>query len=189
MEFDKMELRESARDILLQRSTASRRAAPEWEEAQRCFVGRQSYEAVATWLDDATAWQMEARQIHGTCQLPSVGMFRDMDPKEGFCTGGTVTVHSLNKATQHNGHHGTLLGYVDDISRWMVKLSSGETIRVQPANLRDLLNEYHPLLLTPAALDDPANIWCLPLGPLLWSNAMLDLQADLCEGPKSIAPG
>ena len=61
----------------------------------------------------------------------------------------------------------------------MVKLSSGETIRVQPANLRALLNEYHPLLLTPTALDDPANLWCLPPAPLWWSNAMLDLQADL----------
>ena len=47
----------------------------------------------------------------------------------------------------------------------MVKLSSGETIRVQPANLRALDN-LHPLLLTPTALDDPANIWCLPPGPL-----------------------
>ena len=105
---------------------------------------------------------MEARQIHGTCQLPSVGMFGDMDPNEGLRTGGTVTVHSLKKAPQHNGHHGTLVGYVDDVSRWMVKLSSGETIRVQPANLRALLNEYHPLLITPTALDDPANLWCLP---------------------------
>ena len=164
IEFDKMELRESARDILLQRSTASRRAAPEWEAAQSCFVGQQSYEAVVTWLDDATAWQMESRQIHGTCQLSSVDMFGDTDPNERFRIGGTVTVHSLKQATQHNGHHGTLVGYVDDVSRWMVKLSSGETIRVQSANLRALLNEYHPLLLTPAALDDPANIWCLPSG-------------------------
>ena len=61
----------------------------------------------------------------------------------------------------------------------MVKLSSGETIRVRPDNLRALLNEYHPLLLTPTALDDPANLWCLPPAPLWWSNAMLDLQADL----------
>ena len=41
IEFDKMELRESARDILLKRSTASRRAAPEWEEAQRTPLERQ----------------------------------------------------------------------------------------------------------------------------------------------------
>ena len=80
LDFDNMELRESARDILLQRSTASRRAAPEWEEAQSCFVGRQSYEAVAAWLDDATAWQMGSRQIHGTRQLPSDGLFAATDP-------------------------------------------------------------------------------------------------------------
>ena len=54
-------------------------------------------------------------------------------------------------------------------------VSSGETIRVQPANLH-ALDDLHPLLLTPTALDDPANIWCLPPGPLWWSNAMLDLQ-------------
>ena len=48
---------------------------------------------------------------------------------------------------------------------------------MQPANLR-ALDDYHPLLLTPTALDDPANIWCLPPGPLWWSNAILDLQDD-----------
>ena len=47
----------------------------------------------------------------------------------------------------------------------MVKLSSGETIRVQPTNLR-ALHDYHRLLLTPTALDDPANLWYLPPGPL-----------------------
>ena len=41
IEFDKMELRESAQDILLQRSTTDRRAAPEWEDAQRFVVGKQ----------------------------------------------------------------------------------------------------------------------------------------------------
>ena len=43
-------------------------------------------------------------------------------------------MHSLKKATQLNGHDGTLLAYAD--GRWTVKLSSGETIRVQSANLR-----------------------------------------------------
>ena len=51
------------------------------------------------------------------------------------------------------------LTYDDDVGRWHVKLSSGETIRVRPANLR-ALDDYHPLLLTPTALDDPANILC-----------------------------
>ena len=88
-----------------------------------------------------------------------------------------ATVHSLRKATQHNGQHGTLLAYDDGVGRWQVQLSSGDRIRVQPANLR-ALDDYHPLLLTPAALDDPANIWCLPPGPLWWSNAILDLQDD-----------
>ena len=31
------------------------------------------------------------------------------------------------------------------------------------------------MLNTPTALDDPANLWCLPPGPLWWSNAMLEL--------------
>ena len=94
-------------------------------------------------------------------------MFGDTDPSEtGFHTGSMVTVHSLKKANQHSGHHGTLLGYADDVGQWIVKLTSVETIRVQPDNLRALLNECHPLLLTPTALDDPANIWCLPLAPL-----------------------
>jgi hypothetical protein len=86
-------------------------------------------------------------------------------------------VHSLRKATQQNGRHGTLLTYDDAVGRWHVQLSTGETIRVRPANLR-ALDDYHPLLLTPTALDDPANIWCLPPGPLWWSNALLDLQDD-----------
>ena len=167
---DVMELRETARDILLQRSTADRRAAPEWQEALR-----DNFTAFK-WLDDATAWQMESRQTHGTCQLPREGLFLATDPP--LKAGGTATVHSLRKATQHNGHHGTLLTYDDDVGRWQVKLSSGETIRVRPANLA-ALDDYHPLLLTPTALDDPANIRCLSPGPLWWSNAILDLQDDL----------
>ena len=86
-------------------------------------------------------------------------------------------MHSLRKATQQNGRHGTLLTYDDAVGRWHVQLSSGETIRVRPANLR-AFDDYHPLLLTPTALDDPANLWCLPPGPLWWSNALLDLQDD-----------
>ena len=42
IEFNKMELRKSALDILLQPSTANRRAVQEWEEAHRCFVGLSS---------------------------------------------------------------------------------------------------------------------------------------------------
>ena len=122
---------------------------------------------------------MESRQIHGTCQLPREGLFLATDAS--LKIGGTATVHSLRTATQHNGQHGTLLAYDDGVGRWQVQLSSGDRIRVQPANLR-ALDDYHPLLLTPAALDvshdDPANIWCLPPGPLWWSNALLDLQDD-----------
>ena len=68
-----MELRETARNILLQRSTADRRAAPEWQGALRDKV------TAFKWLDDATAWQMESRQIHGTCQLPREGLFLATD--------------------------------------------------------------------------------------------------------------
>ena len=102
-----MELRETARDVLLQRSTADRRAAPEWEEALRQEV------ALFKWMDEATAWQMESRQTHGTCQLPREGLFLATDPP--LKTGGTATVHSLRKATQHNGHHGTLLTYDENV--------------------------------------------------------------------------
>ena len=164
-----MELRETARDILLQRSTADRRAAPEWEAA----LGEEV--ALFKWMDEATAWQMESRQTHGTCQLPREGLFLATAPP--LKKGDTATVHSLRKATQQNGRHGTLLTYDDAVGRWHVQLSSGETIRVRPANLR-AFDDYHPLLLTPTALDDPANLWCLPPGPLWWSNALLDLQDD-----------
>ena len=112
------------------KSSQVRRTAPEWEEALRQEV------ALFKWLDEATVWQMESRQTHGTCQLPREGLFLATDPP--LKTGGTATVHSLRKATQHNSHHRTLLTYDDDVGRWQVKLSSGETIRVQPANLRAL---------------------------------------------------
>ena len=107
---DVMELRETARDILLQRSTDDRRAAPEWEEA----LGEEV--ALFKW-DEATAWQMESRQTHGTCQLPREGLFLATDPplKTRFRAGGTAIVHSLRKATQHNGHHGTLLTYDENV--------------------------------------------------------------------------
>ena len=68
-----------------------------------------------------------------------------------------------------------------------MKLSSGETIRVRPANLR-ALDDYHPLLLTPPALDDPANLWCLPPGPLWWSNTCLDLSSRATVGAAEVNP-
>ena len=71
---DNMELSESARDVLLQRCTADRRAAPEWEAIRR------ERGALEKWLDDATAWQMESRQLHGTCQLPDLRLFQDTAP-------------------------------------------------------------------------------------------------------------
>ena len=157
----------------MQRSTDDRRVAPEWHDALT------SHEAVARWLDDATAWQMESLQIHGTCQPPSADMFEQTDPlsETKLSNGGMVTVHSLCKASHYNGRHGTLMAYDDDAGRWTVKLSLDATIKVQPDNLR-ALEAHHPLLLTPTALDDPTNLWCLPPGPLWWSNAMLDLQND-----------
>ena len=30
---------------------------------------------VEKWLDDDTAWQMQSRQLHGTCQLPDLHIF------------------------------------------------------------------------------------------------------------------
>jgi len=54
--IETLELREAARDVLLQRSSADRRAAPEWETLSSVRGG------LERWLDDTTAWQMESRQ-------------------------------------------------------------------------------------------------------------------------------
>ena len=181
---DDLELREVARDVLLQRATAERRAAPEWEAAMTDAAKDgaqelQGYAMVAKWLDNATAWQMESRQRHGTCRLPGPDLFADVAPTlpPGFQPGRQVKVHSLQHAAQHNGQQGTLIEYADDVTRWVVELTSGEHIRVRPHNL-EALNHLHPLLLTPTPIDDPANLWCLPPGPLWWSNSMLDLLED-----------
>ena len=170
---DNMELSESARDVLLQRCTADRRAAPEWEAIRR------ERGALEKWLDNATAWQMESRQLHGTCQLPDLRLFQDTAPPApdlatALQRGGQVKVDWLRQDAQHNGQHGKLLTYVADARRWEVELSTGDKIRVRSANLQ-ALNHLHPMLNTPTALDDPANLWCLPPGPLWWSNAMLEL--------------
>jgi hypothetical protein len=140
------------------------------------------YAMVAKWLDDATAWQMDSRQRHGTCRLPGYGLFveKAQPIHLRLVPGGQVKVHSLRHAAQHNGQQGTLTEYAHDARQWVVELSSGEKIRVRPDNL-ETLNHPHPLTLTPTSLDDPRNLWCLPPGPLWWSNAMLDLMEDFYE--------
>jgi hypothetical protein len=57
---------------------------------------------------------------------------------------------------------------------WAVEIGNGDKIRVRPENLQSI-DYLHPILLTPTALYNPANLWCLPPGQLWWSNAMLDL--------------
>ena len=122
---------------------------------------------------------MQSRQLHGTCQLPDLRLFQDTaPPAPDLATvlqrGGQVKVDWLRQDAQHNGQHGKLLTYVADARRWEVELSTGDKIRVRSDNLQ-ALNHLHPMLNTPTALDDPANLWCLPPGPLWWSNAMLEL--------------
>ena len=57
--------------------------------------------------------------------------------------------------------YGTVACY--DHGHRAVELSLGDQIRAQPVNLQ-ALDDLHPLLLTPRALHDPANVWCLPPG-------------------------
>ena len=49
--------------------------------------------------------------------------------------GITVNVHSLDKAGEHNGKRGVLLGYDGEAARWAVKLDVEGKVSVQAANL------------------------------------------------------
>ena len=131
---------------------------------------------------------MDSRQLHGTCQLPAIGLFVNtaLPIEERFRTGGSVKVHSLTGATQHNGQQGKLLASVVGARRLAVELSLGGKIRVQPVNLH-ALDDLHPLLFTPTVLQDPANIWCLPPGLLWWSNAMLELSEAFYQASAEVS--
>ena len=153
-----MELREVARDILLCRSTTERRACPEWlncwvhgsEMLTRHHPGKpacpntktsvQVFNAwlatlppqdllpvymvqIATWFADATGWQMESRQRHGTCIIPSA----------------------------------------------------------------DLIEAFPSILTAPTSIGNAANVWCLPAASLPWSNAMVQLQDQLCQAAAQMA--
>jgi hypothetical protein len=64
-----MELREAARDVLLQRAIADRHAAPEWQAAMTGYV------TVAGWLMTSPLCRLDFRQLHCTCQLTAIGLF------------------------------------------------------------------------------------------------------------------
>ena len=150
-----MELRGVARDILLSRSTTERRACPEWlncwvHGSTRKHIGKPAYPntktsvkvfnawlatlppqdllpvymvQIATWFADATGWQMESRQRHGTCIIPSA----------------------------------------------------------------DLIEAYPSILTAPTSIGNAANVWCLPAASLPWSNAMIELQDQLCQAAAQMA--
>ena len=76
---------------------------------------------IALWFADATAWQLESRQTHGTC----------------------ISVNTMDEES--------LFG----------------------ASL---------------ALDDPADVWCLPPAPMWWANMVLLIRDEFSKASRELAP-
>jgi hypothetical protein len=72
-----------------------------------------------------------------------------------------------------------------DATEWQMESRHRHGTYIIPSS--DLITEFPTAFSTSTSIGDAANIWCLPAAPLWWSNAMINLQADLREASAQMA--